>query len=306
MKKLIIIASLIFSGFSLKAQQDVMLSQYMFNGLFLNPAYSGSHKFTTATLLHRNQWTGWDGAPKTNIIGIDGPLNNRTMGWGLIFANDKIGPTTQNDIMGNYSYHLKLGKGKLALGLRGGVSVVSSNLQSINTVVGGDEAFATNIKSAILPKFGTGVYYYAKKYYAGVSIPTLIAYDPNRNFSLDLNKSSDVRRHYFVTAGYVFDLNNMLKLKPSVLLKYQKAAPLQADINCNLLINDVFWIGGSYRTNDAIIGMIEYQINPMFRVGYAYDYSTTAIKRYSSGSHEIMIGIDLGHDIMKSKNPRYF
>jgi type IX secretion system PorP/SprF family membrane protein len=260
----------------------------------------------SATLLHRNQWTGWDGAPKTNIVGIDGPLKNRTMGWGLIFANDKIGPTTQNDVMANYSYHLKLGKGKLSLGLRGGLSVVSSNLQGLSTVISGDEAFATNVQSALLPKFGTGAYYYTKKYYAGISIPTLIAYDPDKNFSVDLNKSSDARRHYFITGGYVFDINPMLKLKPSVLVKYQKAAPIQADFNCNLLINEVFWIGASYRTNAAVIGIIEYQINPMFRVGYAYDYSTTAINRYSSGSHEIMIGIDLGHDIMKSKNPRYF
>ncbi|HRG57350.1 MAG TPA: type IX secretion system membrane protein PorP/SprF [Bacteroidia bacterium] len=306
MKKLIIAASLIISSVSVNAQQDIMLSQYMFNGLFLNPAYSGSHKYMSATLLHRNQWTGWDGAPKTNIIGIDGPLRNRTMGWGLIFANDKIGPTTQNDIMANYSYHLKLGKGKLSLGLRGGASIVSSNLQGVSTVIGGDEAFATNIKSSFLPKFGTGAYYYTKKYYAGISIPTLIAYDPDKNFNFDLNKSSDARRHYFITGGYVFELSDMIKLKPSVLLKYQKAAPLQADINCNVLINDVFWIGASYRTNAAVIGIIEYQINPMFRVGYAYDYSTTAINRYSSGSHEVMIGIDLGHDIMKSKNPRYF
>jgi type IX secretion system PorP/SprF family membrane protein len=134
----------------------------------------------------------------------------------------------------------------------------------------------------------------------------LIAYDPAKNFNFDLNKSSDARRHYFITGGYVFDINDMIKLKPSVLVKYQKAAPLQADINCNVLINNVFWIGASYRTNAAVIGIIEYQINPMFRVGYAYDYSTKPINRYSSGSHEIMIGIDLGHDIMKSKNPRYF
>jgi type IX secretion system PorP/SprF family membrane protein len=306
MKKLIIAASLIFTSISVNAQQDIMLSQYMFNGLFINPAYSGSHKYMSATLLHRNQWTGWDGAPKTNIVGIDGPLKNRTMGWGLIFANDKIGPTTQNDVMANYSYHLKLGKGKLSLGLRGGLSVVSSNLQGLSTVISGDEAFATNVQSALLPKFGTGAYYYTKKYYAGISIPTLIAYDSDKNFSVDLNKSSDARRHYFITGGYVFDINPMLKLKPSVLVKYQKAAPIQADFNCNLLINEVFWIGASYRTNAAVIGIIEYQINPMFRVGYAYDYSTTAINRYSSGSHEIMIGIDLGHDIMKSKNPRYF
>jgi type IX secretion system PorP/SprF family membrane protein len=156
------------------------------------------------------------------------------MGWGLIFANDKIGPTTQNDVMANYSYHLKLGKGKLSLGLRGGLSVVSSNLQGLSTVISGDEAFATNVQSALLPKFGTGAYYYTKKYYAGISIPTLIAYDPDKNFSVDLNKSSDARRHYFITGGYVFDINPMLKLKPSVLVKYQKAAPIQADFNCNL------------------------------------------------------------------------
>ncbi|MCC6251581.1 MAG: type IX secretion system membrane protein PorP/SprF [Bacteroidia bacterium] len=305
MKKLIIAITLSLTSLGLQAQQDIMLSQYMFNGLFLNPAYSGSHKYAGATLLHRNQWTGWDGAPKTNIVGIDGPLRNHTMGWGLIFANDKIGPTKQNDFMGNYSYHLKLGKGKLALGLRAGVSAVSSNLMNLSTTSPGDEAF-TNVKSAIMPKFGTGAYYYAAKYYAGISVPTLIAYDPNNNFSLDLNKSSDSRRHYFITGGYVFDLSNTVKLKPSVLLKYQKAAPLQADINCNVLINDVFWIGASYRTNDAVIGIIEYQINPILRIGYAYDYTTTAIGRYSSGSHEVMIGIDFGRDIMKSKNPRYF
>lgn len=306
MKKLVIAASLLFSTLGLKAQQDIMLSQYMFNGLFLNPAYSGSHKFTSATLLHRNQWTGWDGAPKTNIIGVDGPLRNRTMGWGLLFANDKIGPTTQNDIMANYSYHLKLGPGKLSMGLKAGFSTVSSNLQGLSTVIAGDEAFANNIKTSFLPKFGAGLYYYTKKYYAGISVPTLLAYDPNKNFSLDLNKSSDIRRHYFLTGGYVFDINEFVKLKPSVLLKYQNAAPLQADLNLNVLLNDVFWIGCSYRHKAAIVGIIEYQINSMFRVGYAYDHPTTLINRYSNGSHEVMIGIDFGRDIIKSKNPRYF
>lgn len=306
MRKLILTASILISAFAAKAQQEIMLSQYMFNGLFLNPAYAGTHKYMSATLLHRSQWTGWDGAPKTNIISIDGPIKKQKMGWGLLYTNDKIGPTLQNDILANYSYQLPIGPGRLSLGIRGGVSVVSSTLQGLSTVQTGDEAFANNIKSAVLPKFGAGAYYYTKKFYVGFSVPTLLAYDPNKNFNFDLNKSTDIRRHYFLTAGYVFELSDMVKLKPSALLKYQKAAALQADLNLNVLFNDVFWIGASYRTNDAILGIIEYQINPMFRVGYSYDYSLTKINKYSNGSHEVMIGIDLGHDIKKAKNPRYF
>ncbi len=306
MKKIILISITLFLGISVKAQQDVMVSQYMFNGLFLNPAYSGSHKYFSSSLLHRSQWVGFTGAPQSSLIAIDGPLLNQKMGVGLIMSNDHIGVTDQTDIFGNYSYQLPLSKGKLAFGIKAGVSRYYSKYNQLTYWDQGDQVFNSNTITKWLPKFGFGTYYYAEKWYAGISIPTLIAYDENKNFSLDVNKSSDIRRHYFLTAGYVYELNKLFKLKPSFLLKYIPAAPLEVDINLNLLYNDQFWFGVSYRTEDAVTVLIEYQTNYRFRVGYAYDFTTSKIRNYSSGSHEILIGYDFGKDLIKVKTPRFF
>lgn len=306
MKKIILISITLFLGISVKAQQDVMVSQYMFNGLFLNPAYSGSHKYFSSSLLHRSQWVGFTGAPQSSLIAIDGPLLNQKMGVGLIMSNDHIGVTDQTDIFGNYSYQLPLSKGKLAFGIKAGVSRYYSKYNQLTYWDQGDQVFNSNTITKWLPKFGFGTYYYAEKWYAGISIPTLLAYDENKNFSLDVNKSSDIRRHYFLTAGYVYELNKLFKLKPSFLLKYIPAAPLEVDINLNLLYNDQFWFGVSYRTEDAVTVLIEYQTNYRFRVGYAYDFTTSKIRNYSSGSHEILIGYDFGKDLIKVKTPRFF
>lgn len=306
MKKIILISITLFLGISVKAQQDVMVSQYMFNGLFLNPAYSGSHKYFSSSLLHRSQWVGFTGAPQSSLIAIDGPLLNQKMGVGLIMSNDHIGVTDQTDIFGNYSYQLPLSKGKLAFGIKAGVSRYYSKYNQLTYWDQGDQVFNSNTITKWLPKFGFGTYYYAEKWYAGISIPTLIAYDENKNFSLDVNKSSDIRRHYFLTAGYVYELNKLFKLKPSFLLKYIPAAPVEVDINLNLLYNDQFWFGVSYRTEDAVTVLIEYQTNYRFRVGYAYDFTTSKIRNYSSGSHEILIGYDFGKDLIKVKTPRFF
>jgi type IX secretion system PorP/SprF family membrane protein len=306
MRNLLVIIFIISGTLAARAQQDIMVSQYMFNGLFLNPAYAGSHKYTSASLLHRRQWVNFPGAPNTSIFAIDGPFAKRKMGWGLMVANETIGATTQTDFFGNYSYHLPLGDGKLSFGLRAGGSLVSANLAQLKINDPGDEVFAQNVRSRFLPKFGAGAYYYSKMYYVGVSLPTLIAYDPKRDFSFDVNASSSIRRHYLLTGGYVFVVNDQVKLKPSTLIKWQPAAPVQADINLNVLLNDVFWIGGSYRTKESIVGIIEYQISPIMRIGYAFDYNMTEIRKFSVGSHEIMLGIDFGKDILKTKNPRFF
>jgi len=305
MKKIAAVLMLALSFNGAYAQQDIMVSQYMFNGLFLNPAYAGSHRFMGASLLHRRQWVQFPGAPNTSIFAIDGPFAKNRMGWGAVVTTEKIGASNRTDFFGNYSYHLPLGNGKLSMGLRAGGSFIQSNFDQLKTNDQGDANFV-NARSWFLPRFGTGVYYYTKKFYAGLSIPTLLAYDSNKDFSLDLSKSSPARLHYFLTSGYVFELNDNVKLKPSVLVKYQAAAPVQADLNLNVLLQDVLWIGGSFRTGESVVGIIEYQINSMFRVGYAYDYNLTSIRRYSVGSHEIMLGIDFGKDILKTKNPRFF
>lgn len=307
MKKSIILIFVVLLNITAKAQQDPMISQYMFNGLFLNPAYAGSHKYVTSSLLHRTQWVNFPGAPKTSLLAIDGLIPNKSenMGVGLIISHDRIGATEQTDIYANYAYQLKLKKGKLAFGLKAGVSNYVFKSDNLTIWDANDDVF-TGRRTAWLPKVGAGAYYFTDKWYAGISVPTLLAYDVNRNFSFDVNKGSFINRHYYAYGGYVFKLNEQFKLKPSTLIKYLPAAPVEVDLNLNLLYNDQFWIGASYRSMESVVFMVEYQTNSRFRVGYAFDYSITKIRKYSSGTHEIMIGYDFGKDLIKVKTPRYF
>lgn len=304
MKKIVTLSMLMLT-LRVCAQQDILVSQYMFNGLFLNPAYAGSHEYVTSTLLHRNQWVNFEGAPKTYMLSVDGALLNKKMGLGMVLTNDKIGSTTQTDIFGIYSYHLKLGPGKLSFGLKGGASYYLFKNDELTVWDTDDEVFSSN-QSKWLPKMGSGVYYYDKKWYAGISISTLLAYQVDQSFGPDVNKATFVKRHYYLNGGYVFTLTDKLKLKPSTLLKFEPSAPFQADINLNLLYNEVFWIGASYRTGDAVTFMIEYQTNSRFRVGYAYDLTTSNVRKYTGGSHEILIGYDFVKSSTKIKTPRYF
>jgi type IX secretion system PorP/SprF family membrane protein len=307
MKKSAIIVFSFLLGITAKAQQDPMISQYMFNGLFLNPAYSGSHKYITSTLLHRSQWVDFSGAPKTSILAVDGilPSKSDNMGLGLIVAHDRIGATEQTDIYANYAYQIKIKKGKLAFGIKAGVSNYVFKSSGVTVWDSNDEVF-TGRKTAWLPKFGFGAYYFCNNWYAGLSIPTLVAYDSNHDFNFDVNQGSFLNRHYYAYGGYVFKLNDKFKLKPSALVKYLPAAPVEADLNLNLLYMDHFWVGASYRSMDAVVLMVEYQTNARFRVGYSFDITTSKIRKYSSGTHEIMIGYDFGKDLTKIKTPRYF
>jgi type IX secretion system PorP/SprF family membrane protein len=309
MKKILFIAIFLFYGISAMAQQELLISQYMFNGLFINPAYSGSHPYAEATALYRAQWAGLDGAPTTQTFGIDGPIADETMGIGLTFINDQIGDTRQTEVFANWSYHLWLdsdGKSKLSFGIRAGFSDYSSKLTETFVVDEGDPIFNEDVGNAFVPKFGAGAYYYSKYWYVGLSVPTIFAADENVRFNINDEGDRYFEPHTYLTAGYVWNVNADLAVKPSFLLRYLNDAPIQADINCNLLIRNTFWIGASYRTGDAIIGLLEYNIGNDLRIGYAYDFTTTAIGDYSSGSHEVMLSYKFGRDPIKTKSPRYF
>lgn len=308
MKRIIIILFAGFLGFNSWSQQDPMLSQYMFNGLYLNPAYAGSQSYWTSTLSNRYQWVGFEGAPRTFIAAVDGPIAAKNMGLGLLFFNDQIGVSTQNSFLANYSYKLKINEtDKLSFGVSAGASQYSARLTDLTVWDENDPVFDNDLVSRIIPRFGFGMYYTSEdKWYAGFSIPTLFAYQKDKEFNMDLNQATFLNRHYLLTGGYVFPINDNLKLKPSVLLKYLPNAPMQMDLNAGLLIKDMLWLGGSYRTGDAAVFMIEYQTNAFFRIGYSYDLTFSELRNYSAGSHELMIGIDFGRDLVKTKTPRYF
>ena len=312
MKKFIYILVGALISINLYAQQEVMVSQYMFNGLFLNPAYAGSHDFFEATALYRNQWVNWEGAPKTQVFGVDGPIMHNQGGVGLTVVNDEIGDVKQFEVFGNFAYHMNLdseSKNRLALGLKAGISKYTSDYTDGNEyfVDQGDPVFENNINGQWLPKFGLGVYYYNDISYIGLSVPTIYASDNKitDTFMQD-PENGYFENHYFLSGGVVFKLNNDLALKPNVLIKYHPAAPLEADINANLFIKETVWVGASYRTGDAITGLLEYVIQNKIRIGYSYDFTLTDISNYSNGSHEIMLGYNFGEEVIKAKSPRYF
>lgn len=289
------------------AQQDPMLSQYMFNGLFLNPAYAGSHKYWSSTITYRKQWVGMSGSPETAIVAVDGPIAAKNMGLGISFMYDRIGVSTHNKITANYAYQIRTSaSSKLAMGVNVSLSQFNGRLQDLVIWDQQDQVFSQNVNGKYVPSFGIGLYHFGERHYIGISIPTLFAYQNDYNFNIDLSKASFLRRHYLLTGGYVFTLSPTVKLKPSVLLKYVAHAPLEGDINLGVYYKDMISLGVSYRTQDAVVFMVEYQANSYFRIGYAYDLTTTKLRNYSNGTHEIMLGFDFGKDLIKVKTPRYF
>ncbi len=307
MKKYCVILLTFFVALAAQAQQTPLMSHYMFNGLLINPAYAGSKEYVSTTLLYRKQWAGIEGAPVTYNGSVHGLLKKKKFGLGALLQQDKIGVTRQTDFYGVMAYHLPLGMGKLSLGMQAGISNYSSNVVDLTYWDPGDKVFAYNTFSSLLPNAGFGAYYYRDLFYAGVSAPFLISYDPNESSSLESNVPvhRQVRR-YYITAGGVIETERDLKLKPSILIRYEANAKVNYDLNLNLLINDIFWIGASYRSDESIIALLEYQISRKFRVGYSYDYTLGPLGTYSSGSHEIMLGYDFGFPVTKMKSPRYF
>lgn len=305
-----VIVFLVILTFALKAysQQIPVMSQYMFNGLVINPAYAGSKDFMSATLMVRKQWNGFKGAPITQNASIHGPLRKKRIGLGFMISNDKIGITNETDVFASYAYHLPVGRGnaKFSLGLQGGFSYLKSNFAELENVDVNDPIYLTNTLTNLQPNFGFGTYYYTDRFYAGISIPQLISYDSIQVFSFSKDKLHHLSRHFYLNSGIILEASRDFIVRPSVLIKYAQNAPIQYDINLNILLNNIFWVGASYRSNDAIVGIIEYQVDRKLRIGYSYDYTLSQLKNYSSGSHEIMLGYDFGYNVLKMKTPRYF
>jgi len=306
MKRLYSIFVFMIAVIPAMAQQDALFSHYMFNGLYINPAYAGSKEFVSTTLIARKQWSGFEGAPSTQIASLHAPLNNKRVGLGVVISNDKIGITNQTDLYGSYAYHIPTNNGKVSLGLNAGFSYYKSKFSELEVWDTDDPVYEKNSLSNVLPNFGAGIYYYTQKFYAGFSVPQILSYDPDQAFHIEVEKVHRMTRHYYLTSGMILTTGGELKWRPSFLIKYTPNAPVQYDINLNLLISDIIWIGGSYRSSDAVVLLLEYQVSKKLRVGYSYDMTLSDIRSYSSGSHEIVIGYDFGFNVLKMKTPRYF
>ncbi len=302
-KKIIVLTILVLGCNLSFAQQDPMESEYMFNQLFINPAYAGCHPYTDALLLYRKQWVDFPGAPVTEIFSMDGSLKNKNMGLGLVLVNDHLGVTTRTEFYGTYSYHLKLSKKQtLALGLSGGASYYQAALTDLLVWDPGDYVFASNIQNKLIPNFGSGAYFYSDNYYAGFSVPNILSYKPSTLLYIDLLNYPEFQRHYYLTGGYTFMGNSSISWKPSILLKYTDGTPPEADFNLNILMDKLVEVGVSYRTGDSFVGMLELYVVKNLCIGYAYDYPITVMRNSSAGSDEIKISYDFG----RRKKPSMF
>ncbi len=307
--KLVSIAVLFLSVSAAFAQQLPQFTQYMFNTISINPAYAGSRETLSIVGLHRSQWVGLDGGPETQTLSAHTPLRNQNMGLGISFINDKLGYENFAYLYADYSYTIKTSeKTKLAFGLKGGFTqyTLDENLLNDPSVV--NDPFFNDVSNRWSPNVGAGLYLHSQMWYVGLSAPRLLNTDYNKGRNGTLDYVALERTSYYLTGGYVFNLSEGTKLKPSVLLKATNGAPLSFDVSANFLFNETFWIGGGYRVNQnaaAIGGIADFQISKQLRIGYAYEYPISDLRAYTSGTHEVL----LMFEVFKSKrikSPRYF
>lgn len=293
-----------------RAQQDPHYTQYMYNMNVMNPAYAGSKENLAVGLLYRAQWVDIEGAPKTGTLSVHSPVG-KNVGLGLSAITDRIGPVDETNVYGDFSYTLNLGgEHRLALGIKAGATfhkvglfsdIGNGHVPDIN-----DPAFRENSSNTFF-NIGTGFFYYTQKYYLALSVPNMLKskHLDIRNDGREYQFGSETQ-HYFLTGGYVFELSENTKFKPSFMLKSAFDAPTSIDASANMLFYDRFEIGATYRLDDSFGGMVNFAVTPNIRVGYAYDRIISDLKVSTQSSHEIMLLFDLNFPKKVSVSPRYF
>jgi type IX secretion system PorP/SprF family membrane protein len=271
------------------AQQNLVYSQYLFNGLLINPAYAGSHVQLSSALNYRKQWVNFDGAPSTATFGIHSSFKKEKVGLGLLLTNDRIGSYKNTGVFGSYAYIIKMPFGRrLSFGLQGGFNNFNANYSELNLNKGTpDDKFAGTFNELKL-NFGGGVFYYGKKIFAGFSVPTMFKHNIfyKKSFTQMV-----LPRVYYLHAGAMLPLNRMetVKFNPSFLLRVQDGTPLSADFNINFVFYDLISIGNSYRTGDALVTFMSFKLSEKFHFIYSYDWTLSDIGSYSKGTHEFTI-----------------
>ncbi|MGC4041410.1 MAG: type IX secretion system membrane protein PorP/SprF [Flavobacterium sp.] len=289
-----------YTGYS---QQDAQYTQYMYNTINVNPAYAGSRGVMSVFGLHRTQWVGLDGAPTTNAFSLNTPINNSNLGIGLSFVNDRIGPTTDNNISVDISYTIQTSETyKLSFGLKASGNLFNLDVNKLNPVDPSDDHL-TAFNNDFSPNFGAGVYLHSDKLYLGLSVPNFL--EDKRYSDNDYAVYKD-KMHYYFIGGYVFDLSESVKFKPAFLVKAVEGSPLQVDLSGNFLFFDKLTLGAAYRWDAAISGLAGFQVTDGLFIGYGYDRETTNLRHYNSGSHEVFLRFELFNRVNKMVSPRFF
>jgi type IX secretion system PorP/SprF family membrane protein len=309
MRRFYISSFLILLAISASAQQTATYSQYMFNGLAINPAYAGSHEALSVTALGRFQNVGLSGAPNTQTFAAHTPLINSRVGIGLLVIHDELSVIGQTGVHFSYAYRLpvKRDKATLSFGLQGGISMYRaeySKLELFNSPQNGspDPVFVNDIRDS-RPNIGAGVFYSSQTSYLGLSMPAMLnnVFDRGTNFTTVYQNVPLI-----LTGGHVLTLNRMFKLKPNFLFKLVDGQPVEFDINANMLFDEVLWFGLSYKSSKQVIMITQFKINDQLQFGYSYTISAGPIRTVELGSHEILVHYRFWFNKKGVISPRYF
>ena len=296
MKKFTIILSLFFIYFHGYSQQSSIYSQYMFNGLAINPAYAGHDEALSLTFLGRMQSVGLEGAPNTQTLSGHTQIKKDKIGIGLQLFHETIGVTEQSGIYFSYSYLLKYKQYTISLGLQGGANFYKTDYTKLLVNDPGDPVFQSDIRTTT-PNFGSGVFISSDVLYVGISMPQMLTTS---------NSEIIQEKPLFIYGGYVFELTTFLKLKPSTLVKFVNGQAVELNINASILLNDLLWIGVSYRPDNAFVLLLELQASEQLTIGYAHDFTLNQLRTVDSGSHELMLNYRFNFSQKGVTSPRYF
>lgn len=303
-KKLsVLLVGLLLSVLNVAAQQDSQYTQYMYNTAAINPAYTGSREVLSVVGLHRTQWIGMEGAPKTMTFAANGPVSDR-IGLGATVINNEIGPSSETTVSADVSYNIRLNYDyKLYFGLKTSAFLLNVDYTKLNHYNPNDPRFQYNINNAFSPNIGAGVYLQSERTYVGVSVPAFL-----ERTEYNTNKEAAVERrmHYYLMAGHVFDLSYDIKFKPAILTDFVAGAPLNVNLSANFLFYEKLTLGAAYRWDAAVSALAGFQITKGLFAGYAYDADTNRLGNYNSGSHEIFLRFELSKKINKVFSPRFF
>jgi type IX secretion system PorP/SprF family membrane protein len=305
MNRIILSILVVILPVPLMGQMFPLSDHYVVNALAINPAFAGCQDALSFTASYRNQWVGFNDAPKSYILSVHTPVLNDRVGLGLLVENNSIGIFKETSFLGNYAYRMELQEGKLALGLGFGVTVYNTAWNKLVAADANDIQLMTGPASAVLPNFSLGAYYYTKKYYIGVSLPLFLSYEMDKNtgkYKIGNNFSGS---NYFFTTGYEVGLSSQVKFLPSILIKYHPDNAIQIDYNAQISLKDRFWMGIGYRNKDILVGMLQCQLNYQIRMAYSYDYDFSTIGKYLNGSHEIVLNYIFKFE-RKVRGPRQF
>jgi len=302
------LATLMIMGSLLsKGQQDPMYTQYIFNLQTVNPAYAGYWQTMGLTAISRHQWVGLNGHPTTQTFSFQTPLRSQNVGVGFNVILDKVGLEKRLSVNFDYSYQVLLSDiTSLRFGIKGGFTNYSHNLTEYEQYPDNqsDPLFQATIDNKFMPNFGVGLFLSSPKYFLSLSLPRILenSYQSNIN---NYSTKSEVR-HIFFAGGMMFNLSDNVKFKPSFMTKTVAGSPFEYDLTANFLLAEKFWIGGMYRSGDSFGAIAQWIINRKLRFGYAYDFTTTDLRNYQNGVHEIMISYEFVYSKRIIISPRYF